>query len=59
MPGMRWFAYCSPFVHPARDALAPLILFAATERELRRIAAQAAPGQRVEVLAIEVPPPRR
>ncbi|MEU3430558.1 competence protein CoiA family protein [Streptomyces gardneri] len=38
-----------------RDALVPLVLFAATERERDRIAAQAAPGQRVEVLAAELP----
>ncbi|MFF8413888.1 competence protein CoiA family protein [Streptomyces omiyaensis] len=40
-----------------RDALAPLVLFAATERERDRIAAQAEPGQRVEVLTVDVPPP--
>ncbi|WP_405861892.1 hypothetical protein OG361_40720 [Streptomyces sp. NBC_00090] len=39
-----------------RDTLAPLVLFAATERERSRIAAQAAPGQRVEVLSVELPP---
>ncbi|CAL9677764.1 hypothetical protein SUDANB105_08075 (plasmid) [Streptomyces sp. enrichment culture] len=38
-----------------RDTLAPLVLFAATERERSRIAAQAAPGQRVEVLVAETP----
>ncbi|MER8236991.1 hypothetical protein [Streptomyces sp. NPDC094049] len=39
-----------------RDALAPLVLFAATEGERSRIAAQAAPGQRIEVLTVELPP---
>lgn len=39
-----------------RNALALLILFAATERERSRIAVQAAPGQRVEVLSVELPP---
>ncbi|MFE3789806.1 hypothetical protein [Streptomyces goshikiensis] len=39
-----------------RRGLAPLVLFAASERERSRIAAQAAPGQRVEVLAVELPP---
>ncbi|MEU4360206.1 competence protein CoiA family protein [Streptomyces virginiae] len=38
-----------------RRRLAPLVLFAASERERSRIAAQAAPGQRVEVLAVELP----
>lgn len=44
-------------VSALRDALAPLILFAATEHERGRLAAQAAPGQRVEVLSVELPPP--
>ncbi|MCX4400203.1 hypothetical protein OG887_44730 (plasmid) [Streptomyces sp. NBC_00053] len=39
-----------------RNRLAPLVLFAATERERSRIAAQAAPDQRVEVLAAEPSP---
>ncbi|MFE1409071.1 hypothetical protein ACFW5D_37215 [Streptomyces sp. NPDC058770] len=39
-----------------RKNLAPLIHFAASERERNRIAAQTVPGQRVEVLAVEVPP---
>ncbi|WP_331721793.1 competence protein CoiA (plasmid) [Streptomyces sp. NBC_01102] len=39
-----------------RRRLAPLVLFAASERERGRIAAQADPGQRVEVLAVELPP---
>ncbi|MFC9620064.1 hypothetical protein ACFTXM_08725 [Streptomyces sp. NPDC056930] len=39
-----------------RRSLAPLVLFAASERERSRIAAQADPGQRVEVLAAELPP---
>ncbi|MEV7547631.1 competence protein CoiA family protein [Streptomyces sp. NPDC089915] len=39
-----------------RDRLAPLILFAASEQERGRIAAQASAGQRIEVLAVEVPP---
>ncbi|WP_322872165.1 hypothetical protein [Streptomyces goshikiensis] len=39
-----------------RRGLAPLVLFAASERERSRIAAQAAPGQRVEGLAVELPP---
>ncbi|MEE1786892.1 competence protein CoiA family protein [Streptomyces sp. SP17BM10] len=34
-----------------RGRLAPLILIAATERERQRIAAQAGPGQRIEVIA--------
>ncbi|MER5862839.1 hypothetical protein [Kitasatospora sp. NPDC002040] len=33
-----------------RSRLAPLLLIAATERERRRIAAQAGPGQRIEVI---------
>ncbi|MFC8765810.1 RNA methyltransferase [Streptomyces sp. NPDC057193] len=40
-----------------RDALAPLVFFAATEYERDRIAAQAARGQRIEVLTVELPPP--
>ncbi|WP_405504637.1 competence protein CoiA family protein [Streptomyces anulatus] len=43
-----------------RSRLAPLVLFAASERERSRIAAQAAPGQRIEVLEPEPsnePPP--
>ncbi|WOP07043.1 competence protein CoiA family protein [Streptomyces cyaneofuscatus] len=43
-----------------RGRLAPLVLFAASERERSRIAAQAAPGQRIEVLEPEPskePPP--
>ncbi|MFE5631999.1 competence protein CoiA family protein [Streptomyces sp. NPDC056543] len=39
-----------------RHRLAPLVLFAATERERGRIAAAAAPGQRVEVLAVDLSP---
>ncbi|MET9610370.1 competence protein CoiA family protein [Streptomyces sp. NPDC006512] len=39
-----------------RNRLAPLVLFAASERERGRIAAQAAPGQRVEVIAVDLPP---
>ncbi|MFJ8856594.1 competence protein CoiA family protein [Streptomyces sp. NPDC102437] len=39
-----------------RRRLVPLVLFAASERERSRIAAQADPGQRVEVLAVELPP---
>ncbi|MFB7852780.1 competence protein CoiA family protein [Streptomyces sp. NPDC056053] len=39
-----------------RRRLAPLVLFAASERERNRIAAQADPGQRIEVLAVELPP---
>ncbi|MFE9913360.1 hypothetical protein [Streptomyces clavifer] len=44
-------------VSTLRDRLASLVLFAATEHERGRIAAQAAPGQRVEVLPIELPSP--
>ncbi|MFI7020148.1 competence protein CoiA family protein [Streptomyces sp. NPDC050164] len=39
-----------------RNRLAPLVLFAASEKERNRIAAQAAPGQRVEVITVELPP---
>ncbi|MEV5988469.1 competence protein CoiA family protein [Streptomyces sp. NPDC052051] len=47
-----------------RRRLAPLLLFAASERERGRIAAQAAPGQRIEVLTAPLPaaqpaPPQR
>ncbi|MGR6998884.1 hypothetical protein ACU686_13280 [Yinghuangia aomiensis] len=48
-----------------RDDLAPLVLFAATERERQRIAAQAVPGQRIEVIPVDLdstpaaPPPQR
>ncbi|TXL87694.1 hypothetical protein [Streptomyces sp. IB2014 016-6] len=38
-----------------RRSLAPLVLFAASERERSRIAAQATSGQRVGVLAVELP----
>ncbi|MFJ1561959.1 hypothetical protein [Streptomyces mirabilis] len=41
---------------PALRRLAPLVLFAASERERGRIAAQAAPGQRIEVLTVEFAP---
>ncbi|MFE9007437.1 competence protein CoiA family protein [Streptomyces sp. NPDC007875] len=37
-----------------RDRLAPLILFATTERERQRIAAQARPGQRIEVIEVDL-----
>ncbi|MFF9569886.1 competence protein CoiA family protein [Streptomyces sp. NPDC014685] len=43
-------------VRALRSRLAPLVLFAASERERSRIVAQAAPGQRVEVLAAEASP---
>ncbi|WP_432088507.1 competence protein CoiA family protein [Streptomyces sp. bgisy095] len=39
-----------------RNRLAPLVLFAASEKERSRIAAQAAPGQRVELIPVELPP---
>ncbi|MCX5264938.1 competence protein CoiA family protein [Streptomyces sp. NBC_00199] len=39
-----------------RRRLAPLVLFAASERERSRILAQAAPGQRIEVLTAAVTP---
>lgn len=49
-------------VAAARDRLAPLVVFVASERERQRIAAQAKPGQRIEVLnsgsAAAVPSPR-
>lgn len=38
-----------------RRRLASLVFFAASERERSRIAAQAAPGQRIEVLPVELP----
>ncbi|MFC8626774.1 hypothetical protein [Streptomyces anulatus] len=38
-----------------RDRLAPFVLFAASERERSRIAVQAAPGRRIEVLEPEPP----
>ncbi|GAA1141611.1 competence protein CoiA family protein [Streptomyces javensis] len=49
-------------VAAARDRLAALVLFVASGRERRRIAAQARPGQRIEVLdggpaAVPSPPP--
>lgn len=40
-----------------RSRLAPLVFFAASERERKRIANQAAPGQRVELIHVELPPP--
>ncbi|WP_234389955.1 RNA methyltransferase [Streptomyces sp. MMG1533] len=45
-----------------RDRLAALVVFVASERERRRIAAHAGPGQRIEVLnggPAAVPPPRQ
>ncbi|MFD5234577.1 hypothetical protein ACFWJ5_39945 [Streptomyces qaidamensis] len=45
-----------------RDRLAALVVFVASERERRRIAAHARPGQRIEVLdggPATVPPPRQ
>ncbi|MFD8625205.1 hypothetical protein ACFV4E_15120 [Streptomyces hygroscopicus] len=49
-------------VAAARDRLAALVLFVASDRERQRIAAQARPGQRIEILdggpaTVPTPPP--
>ncbi|MFE9679448.1 hypothetical protein ACFYO5_35965 [Streptomyces sp. NPDC006259] len=63
--GMNLYGVICPVasrVAAIRDCLAPLVVFVASERERRRTAAHARPGQRIEVLdggLAAVPPPRQ